>query len=131
MIRFSILVQDAPYASQAATSALHFTRAALDAGHQIYRLFFYQSGVLNASALLVPPQDEWHLPRLWQELVNAHGIDAVVCVSSALRHGVVSAEEARRHELPSASLLPGFTLGGLGQWVEAMLESDRHLSFRS
>jgi tRNA 2-thiouridine synthesizing protein D len=131
MSRFSILVQDAPYASQAATSALHFTRAALAAGHEIRRLFFYQGGALNASALLVPPQDELHLPRAWQELIVAHGIDAVVCVSSALRYGVLSEGEAERYGLPSASLLPGFNIGGLGQWVEAMLDSDRHLSFRS
>jgi tRNA 2-thiouridine synthesizing protein D len=131
MSRFSLLIQDAPYASQAATSALHFTRAALAAGHEIHRLFFYQGGALNASALLVPPQDELHLPKAWQELITAHHIDAVVCVSSALRYGVLSAGEAERYELPCASLLPGFNIGGLAQWVEAMLDSDRHLSFRS
>lgn len=130
MSRFSILIQDAPYASQAATTALHFTRAALASGHEIRRLFFYQGGVLNASSLLVPPQDELHLPKAWSELVQAHEIDAVVCVSSALRYGVLSAGEAERYDL-SPSLLPGFTVGGLAQWVEAMLDSDRHLSFRS
>lgn len=116
--------------SQAATSALHFSHAALAAGHEVRRLFFYQGGVLNASALLVPPQDELNLPRAWQELIAAHDIDAVVCVSSALRHGVLSESEAERYGLP-ISLLPGFTLGGLGQWVEAILDSDRYLSFRS
>jgi tRNA 2-thiouridine synthesizing protein D len=131
MSRFSILVQDAPYASQASASALHFAQAALDSGHAIHRLFFYQGGVLNASALIVPPQDELHLPRAWQTLITRHGIDAVVCVSSALRYGVLSAAEAERYERGAASLLSGFTISGLGQWVDAMLHADRHLVFRS
>jgi len=131
MSRFSILVQDAPYASQAATSALHFARAALAGGHEIRRLFFFEGGVLNASSLLVPPQDELHLPNAWAELIAEHSIDAVVCVSSALRYGVLSASEAERYDLGAGSLLPGFAVGGLAQWVEATIDCDRHLSFRS
>lgn len=131
MSRFSILVQQAPYTAQASASALHFARAALAQGHEIYRLFFYQGGVLNASSLIVPPQDELHLPHAWQQLVAEHQLDAVVCVSSALRHGVLSAEEAERYERGQGSLLPGFSIGGLGQWVEAMLQADRHLVFKA
>src|SRR5690606_28432280 len=122
MSRFSILIQEAPYTAQAATSALHFTRAVLAQGHEVYRLFFYQGGVLNASSLIVPPQDELHLPHAWQQVIREYELDAVVCVSSALRHGVLSVEEADRYERGPGNLLPGFTIGGLGQWVEAMLE---------
>jgi tRNA 2-thiouridine synthesizing protein D len=130
MSRFSILVQDAPYASQSSTTALHFARAALASGHLIRRLFFFQGGVLNASSLIVPPQDEVHLPKAWQALIAANDIDAVVCVSSALRYGVLSAAEAERYDCSGASLIPGFHLGGLAQWVEAIQDCDRHLSFR-
>jgi tRNA 2-thiouridine synthesizing protein D len=126
---FAIVVRAAPYASQAPLSAYHFCRAALESGHEILRLFFYEDGVLNASANIVPPQDELQLPQAWQQLIEAHGIDAVVCVASALKHGVVDAREAERYGLPAPSLLPGFSIGGLGQLVDASIKADRVLTF--
>jgi tRNA 2-thiouridine synthesizing protein D len=129
MASFTIVIHGAPYTSQAAYSALHFCRALLTAGHSVYRLFFYQDGVHNASALIVPPQDELHLPQAWQELVVGNGIDAVVCVASALKRGILDEGEAGRYGKVAASLLPGFTIGGLGQLVEATLCSDRVVNF--
>ena len=129
MSTFSIIVQGAPYSSQAASSAFNFSKAALEAGHQIYRLFFYQDGVHNASGLIVPPQDEIHLPKNWQNLISSFKLDAVVCIASALKRGIVDAGEADRYELPASNLLPGFTIGGLGLWLDATLNSDRVLNF--
>ena len=129
MSTFAVVVRGAPYSSQAALSALHFCTAVLESGHSIQRLFFYEDGVLNASAAIIPPQDELHLPRAWQQLVQQHGIDAVVCISSALKRGVVDATEAERYGLASGSLLPGFVIGGLGQLVEACIQADRVITF--
>ncbi|MGA0805244.1 MAG: sulfurtransferase complex subunit TusD [Pseudohongiellaceae bacterium] len=129
MSSFAIIVRGAPYSSQAALSAWHFCTAVLAEGHSIQRLFFYEDGVLNASAAIVPPQDELHLPRAWQQLIQQNGIDAVVCVSSALKRGVVDASEAERYGLAAASLLPGFVIGGLGQLVESCVQADRVISF--
>lgn len=129
MSTFTLLIQGAPYSSQASVSALHFCNAVLASGHEIYRLFFYQDGVHNASALVVPPQDELHLPHTWQQLVQTHGIDAVVCVASALKRGLLDEQEAGRYAKPAANLLSGFTIGGLGQLVDATIHSDRILNF--
>lgn len=129
MASFTLIIQGAPYASQATLSALHFCNAALAAGHRIHRLFFFQDGVHNGSALIVPPQDEFHIPRAWQELIQQHGIDAILCASSALKRGVLSDEEAARYEKTAGNMLEGFTIGGLGQLVEAINSSDRLLNF--
>lgn len=129
MSTFSIIVQGAPYSSQAALSALNFSKAALDSGHNIYRLFFYQDGVHNASALIVPSQDEIHLPKAWQKLIADFKLDAVVCIASALKRGIVDAGEADRYELVASNILAGFTIGGLGLWLDATLNSDRILNF--
>ncbi len=129
MSTFSIIVQGAPYSSQAALSALNFSKAVLDSGHTIHRLFFYQDGVHNASSLIVPPQDELHLPKTWQDLINTYKLDAVVCIASALKRGIIDEGEADRYELPAGNLLSGFTIGGLGLWVDATLQSDRILNF--
>lgn len=129
MSSFAVVVRGAPYASQASWSAYHFCRAVLASGHEILRLFFYEEGVLNASANIVPPQDALHLPRAWQQLIEAEGLDAVVCVASALKHGVVDAGEAERYGLQAPSMLPGFSIGGLGQLVDASVKADRVLTF--
>lgn len=129
MKTFSIVIYGAPYSSQAANSALNFSNAVLEAGHSIYRLFFYQDGVHNASSLVVPPQDEENIPEAWQALIKKYEIDAVVCVASALKRGILNESEAKRYEKGRANLLPEFTISGLGQLVDASLNSDRLVSF--
>ncbi|HDZ09797.1 sulfurtransferase complex subunit TusD [Pseudohongiella sp.] len=125
----SLVIHAAPGTSQGAQTALTFCQAALDAGHQIYRLFFYEDGVHNAHALAVWPQDERDLNAAWATLIRDHRLDAVVCVASALKRGVLNTDEAARYEKNAASLEPSFEISGLGQWVDACLHSDRVVSF--
>jgi tRNA 2-thiouridine synthesizing protein D len=129
MSTFTVVIQGAPGTSQAAVSALHFCRAILAEGHGIYRLFFYQDGVHNASALIVPPQDEMHLPQAWQQFIQDNSLDAVVCIASALKRGILNEQEAQRYEKAAGNVLPGFMIGGLGQLVDATLNSDRVINF--
>ncbi len=127
-MKLTIVVHSAP-ASQSSWSAYQFARAALDAGHEIYRLFFYGDGVLNSNALSVAPQGEFDLVQAWQSLIADHGLDAISCVSSALKRGVIDTQEAARYERNGVSLAAGVTLSGLGQLVDATLVSDRVVSF--
>lgn len=129
MSTFALIVQGAPYGSQAALTAYRYACAVLDGGHRIHRLFFYQDGVHNASSLCVPPQDEFDLPRAWQQLISQHSIDAVVCVASALKRGIVDAAEAERLGLPASNLLAGFSIGGLGLLMDAFANADRVVDF--
>jgi len=128
-MKFSLAIYGAPYSNQGSQSALHFAKAAIEAGHEIYRLFFYRDGVHNGSTLAAPPQDEINIPAEWHKLVANHEIDAVVCVASALRRGVLDATEANRYEKSGANLAEQFTISGLGQLVEAGMESDRLITF--
>ncbi len=125
----SLVIHGAPGTTQGAQTALTFCRAALAADHRIYRVFFYEDGVHNANALSVWPQDEYDLNAAWATLVREHELDAVVCVASALRRGVLNAEEASRYEKTGVSVDPAFDISGLGQWVDACLNSDRVVSF--
>lgn len=128
-MKFSIVVHSAPYSRQASQSALNFAEALLASGHSIYRLFFFGDGVHNASSLVIPPQDEIDIPAVWQALIERHGIDAVVCVSSALKRGVINKSEANRYELNQFNLREGFTISGLGQLIDATTNSDRVINF--
>ena len=119
----------APAPAPSSRRALRFAQAALDGGHEIVRLFFYQDGVHSASGNVVSPQDELDLPREWREFVQQHQLDAVVCIAAALRRGVLNAEEAQRYGKPAANLEAPWELSGLGQLHEAAQLADRLISF--
>lgn len=128
-MKFSIVVYAAPYSSQASESALRFTRTLLESGHEIYRLFFFSDGVHNAGRLSVAAQDEINISQRWDELIRRYELDSVACVTSALKRGIVDRKEAQRHELDGDSIRSSSEIGGLGQLIDAALNSDRLVSF--
>lgn len=128
-MNFTIVLYAAPYSSQASLSALRFAQAAIDAGHSLVRVFFYYDGVHNTNALSVVPQDEIDLVKGWNILLTEQQIDAVSCVSSALRRGILDGQEAARYERSGGNLLSSVALSGLGQLLDATLRSDRVISF--
>lgn len=128
-IKFSIVVSGAPYGSQSASSAYQFCAAAILAGHQIAGVFFYQEGVLNANQLVSPATDEVNLPDLWAALATQHQFPLEVCVSAALRRGVLDEQEAAQLSLPQFNLKSPFVLSGLGQLAELSANCDRLVQF--
>ena len=128
-MKFGVLVNEGPYQHQAADSAYQFARAALAAGHEIFRVFFYHDGVHNGSRLTAPPQDDRNIVERWSELAEEHGIDLVLCVAAAQRRGVLDADEAKRHSKDADNIAPGFRISGLGQLIEASIQADRMVTF--
>ncbi|MGM0633551.1 MAG: sulfurtransferase complex subunit TusD [Pseudomonadota bacterium] len=128
-MKITVVVHTAPWSHQASATALRFCQAAVKAGHVIHRLFFYYDGVHNTSTLAVPAQDELDIPAAWQRLVREHGIDAVACVSSALKRGILNDTEATRYERTASNLSPAVEISGLGQLIEATTHSDRVVNF--
>ena len=53
-MKFGILVNEGPFNHQAPTSPTSSPSAALDKGHEIYRVFFYYDGVLNGNNTRAP-----------------------------------------------------------------------------
>lgn len=128
MQSFTLVIYAAP-GTQSSSTALNFARAVLDSGNSIYRLFFFQDGVFNACSFNIPPQDEENLPAAWQQLIQENKLDAVVCVASALKRGIVNADEADRYELPAGNLRQGFEISGLGQLIDGAINADRLINF--
>lgn len=128
-MKFSILINEGPYTHQAADTAYQFTKTALDKGHEIYRIFFYNDGVNNATSYAVPPQDDRNVTNLWSELAENHNLDLVVCVAAAQRRGIVDEAEAKRHGKSGDNVAPGFRISGLGQLIDAGINSDRLVTF--
>lgn len=128
-MQFSILVNAPPYSASGALSAYRFACAVLAGGHRLYRVFFYHDGVLNANGLNQFAQDELDLQAQWADLAQRHHFELAVCIASALRRGVLDANEANRYDKPSSNLHAAFTIVGLGQLVDADLNSDRLVTF--
>ncbi|MCB8889821.1 sulfurtransferase complex subunit TusD [Vreelandella malpeensis] len=128
-MKYGLLVTGAPYTSPAPHSALRFAQALIAKGHELAGVFFYQEGVMNASSLMCPPQDELNLRDAWVALHEAHGTTLDVCIAAALRRGVLDDAEARRHGLENASFDAPFELTGLGQLLELQRRCDRFLTF--
>ncbi len=123
------MVTEGPYTHQASDTAYHFTKAALDQGHEIYRVFFYHDGVNNGTRLTTPPQDDRNIVNRWSELAQEHDLDMVVCVAAAQRRGIVDADEAKRNSKDVDNIALGFRISGLGQLIEMGIQSDRTLVF--
>ena len=128
-IKFSLLVCAAPYGTQSASGAYQFAAAAISAGHQIAGVFFYQEGVFNASQLVSPASDEINLPKLWSALASEFQFPLEVCVSAALRRGIISQQESAQLGLEQFNLQVPFVLSGLGQLAELSANCDRLVQF--
>ena len=128
-MKISIQVNEGPYQHQSSDTAYQFTKAAIAAGHEIFRVFFYHDGVNNATKLAVPPQDDRHIPKLWSELATENNLDMVVCIAAAQRRGMMDVDEAKRQGFEDNNLIEGFRISGLGQLIEAGVESDRLVVF--
>ena len=128
-MKFGIMVNTGPYTHQASDSAYHFAAAALGAGHEIVRIFFYHDGVNNGTRLSVPPQDDRNISARWSELAAEHDLDLVLCVAAAQRRGLLDEDEAKRAGKDSDNMAEGFQISGLGQLIDAGIQADRLIVF--
>ena len=128
-LHYVLLVNHGVYSEQAAFSAYRFAVAVIEKGHRLERVFFYQDGVYNASALVLPANDEFDLVNAWQTLAAKHGILLECCVSAAMRRGVISDQEAAQHALANSNLAEGFVQSGLGALAESLISADKVVQF--
>ena len=128
-MKISVLVNEGPYQHAASDSALKFTQAAIAKGHEIFRVFFYNDGVNNGTRFAVPPQDDRNITQLWTEIATKHNVDLVICIAAAQRRGILDENEAKRQGKDGDNIAPGFRISGLGQLIEAGIQSDRLVVF--
>jgi tRNA 2-thiouridine synthesizing protein D len=128
-VKIGVVVSEGPYTHQAADTAYHFVKAALDSGHEVPRVFFYHDGVNVSSRLTIPPQDERHIQNNWTNLAKEHEIDLVVCIAAAQRRGLLDENEANRQGKDANNIADGFRISGLGQLIEMGIQTDRLVTF--
>ena len=128
-MKFSLLVLASPYSQQGGLSALKFAQSCLKDGHEIYRVFFYHEGIQNGSFLQTPQQDEINLHAEWASLAEQHSLDLVICIAAALKRGLLNEGEAKRYNKSHHNIAAPFEISGLGQLLDAQINSDQLITF--
>jgi tRNA 2-thiouridine synthesizing protein D len=126
---YSLVVLSSPASGHGARTAAEFAHSLLERGHSIHRVFFLDEGVQVGSLNAVFPQDEDDRLRPWANLADAHGVELVLCISSAIKRGMLDETEAARYDKAAATIHPAFIVSGLGQLVDASANSDRLVTF--
>lgn len=121
-MRYTLLVLTPPDLGASNRHALEFARALLSAGHELCSVFFYDAGVLTALAGTEAAQDEDDLREGWRELASKYTLPLHACVASAARFGLGQDNASDR-------LLPGFSICGLGELIDASARAERLLTF--
>jgi len=128
-MKLAIQINEGPYQHQASDSAYLFVKAAIEKGHEVSRVFFYHDGVNNGTKLTTPPTDDRNIVTRWSELSAEHSLDLVICVAAAQRRGIVDEGEMQRNGKDAENIADGFRISGLGQLIEAAIQSDRLVVF--
>ena len=126
---YTLLVVSSPVSGHCVQTAAEFAQTVIKRGHRIHRVFFLDAGTYTGSAATVFAQDERDRIQLWLDLAERHAVELILCVSSALKRGMLDRTEADRYEKPGPSIHPAFTISGLGQLVDAAINSDRLITF--
>lgn len=129
-MKINVIVNGPLYSSQCGYSAIEFCNAAVNAGHTISQVFFYQDGVSQSSRLSRPLEDEFDSVEKWIEFSHKHAVPLLVCVSAGERRAIVSDQQAQEQQLGSGCIHSGFEVAGLGLMHEASLNSDRTVTFK-
>ena len=120
MKKLAVIITSPPI-SHFTQTAYQLIKDAISNETQLIGVFFYQSGVLNASKYLSIPNDEFPLQKEWQILSREHGVPYYLCSTAAEKHGLIDTENPLSTEL----ILDGFIIAGLGELVELTLKADR------
>ncbi len=128
-MKFGVVVSAGPYTHEASDSAYNFVKAALAAGHEVSRVFFYHDGVNVGTRLTIPPQDDRQIQEQWTALAKEHDLDLVICIAAAQRRGLLDQNEADRQGKDANNIADGFRISGLGQLIEMGIKTDRTITF--
>jgi len=126
---YSLLVLSSPASGQGAQTAAAFAHAVIAREHTIQRVFFFDAGTYNGSSQAIFTQDESDRLQPWLDLAQQHSVELILCISSAIRRGLLDDTEAQRYDKPGPGIHPAFTVSGLGQLVDAAAHSDRLVTF--
>ena len=128
-MNYTILVMGAAYGTQNASTAFLFCQSLVTTEHKLHSVFFYCDGVLNANKMNTPAVDEFNLIQSWQALNIKFNVNLYVCISAALRRGILEDEEISDVNIKKGNLALFFKLSGLIELANSIKICDRIVQF--
>ncbi len=116
-VKCLIMVNESPWQTSLALSALRFAQAASTSGLEVVAVFFREDGVYHALPATVADAGTLELTGSWLEFAAQSGARLLLCSASSQRR------------LPAGSGAADFLLSGLAEMLELMQQSDRVVSF--
>ena len=110
-----------PPSNHLTQTAYQIVAQAHEQGVSVVGVFFYQSGVMNASKHLAIPNDEFPLVSKWSALSSAHNIPLYLCSTAAEKHGLIIENNPNSNELINEE----FVIAGLGELVQLSSKANR------
>lgn len=126
---YTILVTGSSYGVQNASTAFLFCKSLVKTKHKLYSVFFYCDGVLNANSMNTPAIDEFDLTKAWQKLSIQYNVKLYVCISAALRRGVIDDKKIFNKNIEKGNLAYSFKLSGLTELAHSIKKCDRLIQF--
>ena len=73
--------------------------------------------------------DELFVLDSWKTLATEHNVKLLVCITAAVKRGIVSEMEAKENGIAQANLTAPFEQAGLGEFFTALHECNRLVQF--
>lgn len=129
MAHYSLLITSAPSCTETSIAAQQFASALSGQGHVLSNVFFYSEGIHHTNCLAMPPSDEYQFYTNWCDIQQSTGCVLLVCITAAVKRGVVSSTEAGELSLPASNLHPPFIQAGLGEFFTALHQCQHLVQF--
>lgn len=119
MNKFLIFVTRSPFDSLNGQTALSFCKAAIESGHEIEQVFFYQQGVQHANVDIQPAAGEKNLLAQWLAFAEQTKTSLNVCVTASIKRGVLSDKDAATVQL-HCNVHTAFRPVGMAEYFSAL-----------
>lgn len=125
-----LVVITTPPSSYLTITAIDYITHAINAGVKLVGVFFYQDGVLNSSANIVIPNDEYQIQKKWQTLNKKYDINLHVCITACEKRGLSDdINDETKNNVTQTNISPFFTVSGLGELVVLTAKAERVVQF--
>ncbi|UAJ65023.1 sulfurtransferase complex subunit TusD [Candidatus Schneideria nysicola] len=121
ILTYCIMVTGGVYGSQRSIHALQFSKALLKKQHLIKSIFFYQEGVYNAYQITSLDHNHIDLFNNWKALSKKYHIKLNVCISAAIRRGIIDKKKK--------DCYGNFIFSSLNTLIKDVLICDRFIQF--
>lgn len=129
MAQYSVLITSSPFQGDSAFRAYQFIQGVISNGNTVNNLFFYGDGVYHTNNLMLKTGDEFYGQDAWKRLSEQHEVKLLVCITAAVKRGIVSDQEAQEHGIAQANLSAPFIQAGLGEFFTELHNCDRLVQF--